>query len=539
VGNASGPTYGQLNFQGAQTLDGTGTIIFLGDYGYDAINTASSNGDSGTLTIGSGITIEGQDGTIGNSSLPLINQGTIAANVSGGGISISGTNCSNSGTIEAANGGTLSCSGGALTNTGVIAADGTSTVSLNNSSVTINSPGILMVQPSATMNIAGSLFGNTTDVDLYEPQGTVDLDGSGTSSVPQFLEVMSQDLGNVAAGFNNNFAYGTLAMGSNDYVRLVDNAHNSAGTAPEALYVNSLIVPSGATLDLNGLHLYVRSAQVDGTITGGSLMRLSAGGPLQFATPTSGTLQSVGELDDWTLFGRADQSLAVIVNTGSSGSPAPVQPSLNFAQVQVVDASGDVLATAINSQSGTNAAIVGVTLPADGTYHIRVSAPAAQPSSTGSYVVSVYDATPQIATTNLNQTTYGQIKSPYAQDQWTFSALANQQIAFNLMGDADPALQFSLTGPNGYTGFTGLDASSGLLTLPYSGTYSLNVSGGSTRVYAFRLDQTSVTSLALASPYQESLAGSGQAQLFTVNVTTAAPLFLELTDSAAADHNEL
>ena len=34
--------------------------------------------------------------------------------------------------------------------------------------------------------------------------------------------------------------------------QLVDDAANSPGGTPEAVYVNTLIVPAGATLDLNG-----------------------------------------------------------------------------------------------------------------------------------------------------------------------------------------------------------------------------------------------------------------------------------------------
>ena len=41
------------------------------------------------------------------------------------------------------------------------------------------------------------------------------------------------------------------------------------GNTPEALYVNTLIVPSGATLNLDGLHLYARTEQVNGTIVQG------------------------------------------------------------------------------------------------------------------------------------------------------------------------------------------------------------------------------------------------------------------------------
>ena len=79
--------FASLEFQGAQTLSGAGSIVFGGNPA-NQINTASSGGDSGTLTIGPGITIHGNSGTIGSNNggteTPLINQGTIAADVSGG-----------------------------------------------------------------------------------------------------------------------------------------------------------------------------------------------------------------------------------------------------------------------------------------------------------------------------------------------------------------------------------------------------------------------------------------------------------------------
>ena len=106
--NFWGTTRGQLRFVGAQTLGGSGSVLFGGNGNEsDQITTATSNGDSGTLTIGSGITIHGKYGVIGNSSLPLINQGTIAADISGGQIVINGTNWTNSGTLHASNGGEL------------------------------------------------------------------------------------------------------------------------------------------------------------------------------------------------------------------------------------------------------------------------------------------------------------------------------------------------------------------------------------------------------------------------------------------------
>ncbi|MGO9917226.1 MAG: Ig-like domain repeat protein, partial [Isosphaeraceae bacterium] len=586
------------------SLAGSGSVLFgAGNpYANNRITTAVSNGDSGTLTIGSGITLHGNTGLIGNASLPLINQGTIADDISGGSLAVYGTNWSstgaleasnggsvelygaltNSGTIEAnggsvvglngswansgtitanaggvslsgtgtnagaiqdANGGILTSSGGALTNTGIVEADGTSTVSLNNNSVTINSSGIMIAQPSATLGIAGSLFGNTTDKDLFQPNGTVDLDGSGSSTIPQFLEVMGDDLGNVPAGFLDNFVYGTLAVGSKDYVRLVDLQNNSGSSSPEALYVNTLIVPSGSTLDLNGLHLYYRAGEINGTITAGSATPLLGGGPLPLNSSAPGNLQVAGEVDDWTFFGRAGQSVDLFLHTGSGGAPAPIQPALNHGEITLLDPNGNQVAIASNSQSGADASILNEMLPADGTYQIEVQAASGSSASLGNYVVAEYDAGVYTSAIDLDQTVYGQLNSPYSQDQWTLSATADTQINFDLIASANPSLQFSLTGPDGFIGFSGLSTGSELVTLPTSGTYVLNAStsqaaaGGG--AYAFRVYQTAPTDLALGTEYHGTLIGSGQPQLFVLNVPAASPMFAQIADADTSDHIEL
>ena len=53
------------------------------------------------------------------------------------------------------------------------------------------------------------------------------------------------------------------------------------------------------------------------------------------------------------------------------------------------------------------------------------------------------------------------------------------------------------------------------------------------------MTQTAQTPLALDTPFSGTFAGSGQPQLFVVNVPSAAPMVLQLTDSATADHVEL
>ena len=393
-------------------------------------------------------------------------------------------------------------------------------------------------QAGGAITVTGSLTGDTQDADLYNPLGEVVLNG-GTSSSPDDLEAMSQDLGSTPDGFTNNFAYGTLALGANTYVQLVDNAKNSGSTGPEALYADELVVPAGSTLDLNGLNVYVRADEISGTVVGGSITTIQGGGALDLGVPVAGSIRSASQVDDWSFFGRSNQAVTVIVNTGSDAPTPPIQPALNYAQVQLVDSDGNVLATASNSQSGVDVILSGVTLPGDGVYQVQVQAPSAQPSSTGNYVLTTWDATIQTYQANPNQDEYGQINSPFDTDQWTFSAQANTQIKFNLLAAASPYMEFGLTGPDGFTAFTGLTTSSDLLTLPSSGTYTLTVGGGAIGAYAFQLVQTTQTSLTLGTPYQGSLTGSGQAELFVVNVPTIEPLVATLQDLNPSDQNEL
>ena len=127
--------------------------------------------------------------------------------------------------------------------------------------------------------MSGNLLGNTQNTALFKPQGTVTLNGAGTAAAPQLLEAMSADLGSGPTGFTNNFAYGTLVLGSNNYVELVNQSVNSPGSTAEALYANSLVVPSGSTLNLNGMNLYVRDAEIGGTVTGGTITQIPNSGP--------------------------------------------------------------------------------------------------------------------------------------------------------------------------------------------------------------------------------------------------------------------
>ena len=140
--------------------------------------------------------------------------------------------------------------------------------------------GVLGSNWSGGLEVSGNFLGSGTGSAGSDPRGNATFDGGSSAAAPQLLEVMSSDLGNTAAGFSNNFVYGKLTQATG-YLRLVDQADNAPGAGPEALYVNSLIVPSFDTLDLNGLHVYVRAHR--------SMEPLSMGPSASFPTPVRWT----------------------------------------------------------------------------------------------------------------------------------------------------------------------------------------------------------------------------------------------------------
>jgi hypothetical protein len=289
IGNAAGTTYATVYFgssnavAGSLTTTGTGTVLFGGNTNNTLYDYSNLTGTPAALTIGAGITIHGKNGTL-SAAYPngsIVNQGTIDADTPGGTLTI-GTGSAN-----------------ALTNSGTLEATGGGTLTVG-SPLTESAGSTLSDSATSQINLGGNLIASNTGASSFQPLGNVTLNGSGTSSSPQTLEVMSADLGNVPAGFTNNFAYNALAISSGDYVSLVDQSHNSTGTGPEAVYVNSLSVPAGTTLNLNGLHVYARAAQVAGTVVGGSITVGKSNPTVTWASPASipfGTALGAAQLD--------------------------------------------------------------------------------------------------------------------------------------------------------------------------------------------------------------------------------------------------
>lgn len=433
---------------------------------------------------------------------------------------------------------TLTVNTSAFTNEGILSPLSGGVLDFNNG-LQVNSSGILAGVSGGSFNIAGNLLGDTRNADLYAPKATVRFDGAGTVVSPQRVEVMGRDVGAVAAGFSDNFVYANITLGGNTYVTLVDLSDNAAGSEPEALYTNALIIPAGSALNLNGLHLYTRAAVIEGVVVNGSIDLIPDSGALEFASPTPGKIAVAGEVDEWTFFARAGQHISAVVD---SGSGAVLTPKLNWAQIDVLDAEGNTLATRSSTASGQTLSLDDVTIPADGNYRIRVKAPAGHLTATGNYQVSVWNVTADVSDLLLNKQVVGQIENPYAVDRWNFSANAGTQIRFDLVNRASSGIVFDLVGPAGWSAFTNQSADSDLITLPTDGNYTLtahSTGGQQGGAYAFKLDQTQVIDLTMNTPYSGQFVGSGQAQLFRVHVSSTDSLRVVLDDSAGNNANEV
>lgn len=480
-------------FLGAQTLSGAGQVVMAGHL--STLDLRGTNGVATELTLGPDITIQArQNGLIRG----YYNLDQVLVY----------------GTIEVGSGVTLSAR--------------------QRVSFVLPSQNALTIQQGGVVELGSDLAGTTVNASQFRPDGTLLLGNWTTPDTPQRLEVMGQDVGAVSAGLKNNFAYGKVELPLGARVQLVDESDNAPGTAPEALYVQSLVVATTAILDLNGLRVYARTADIRGQIVGGTVIVIPDSGPIAANTLTAGAISAIGEVDQWSFYGRAGRYATVVVNPSAGASS-----NLLYAQVQLLDAQQNVLASGIGSNSV--ASLTAIELPADGVYSVRVQAAASQPNRTGNYTITIWDTTPDAASLVLNQQHAGRIETPYSVDRWTFSASAGQQVRLDLVNAAGAGMVFDLDGPDGWSGFSDLASDSALVNLPASGTYVLTahgIGGAYNFAYAFRLDATVQADLTLGVPHAGTLAGPGDAQLFRIDLPATTSLRLALDTALATDHIE-
>ena len=228
LGNASGTVYGDLYFEnGPQTLAGTGTVTF----GSSTVNYLEAFGPNtaATLTIGSGITVQGGSGTVGGyySADSLVNNGTITS-ASGQTLTIQGSNWVNNGTITA-NGATVNL-GGSFT-----------TAALGNFSASGSTVNLV-----GTLNNAGATLALSPAIGAWRLLGGTIAGGTITSTGGSTL-ALTDSGGTLAGGVtvaSGTTLDGTQNIGSQQYAYVTGgltlngaiNLGNASGTVYGDLY---------------------------------------------------------------------------------------------------------------------------------------------------------------------------------------------------------------------------------------------------------------------------------------------------------------
>jgi len=222
----------------------------------------------GKLDIRQGSVSVADGGTLAASSLAVAAKGTLNVG-SAGGVYVKGP-FSVSGKLN-------------LSNRSLVDIDGLTS---------FNEGSMLTAEPGATAHLAGLQIASRSATHFADLENLTAVFDAG-NSITSVVEVAGEDLGPIMAGFENNFALGTMQVGGEDvgHVFLVDAFDNQPywqGT--EALYVKNLIVGPGSVLDLSGLNLYYLNATIDpdAIIVGGT--------PIQVPEPATVALLALSGL---------------------------------------------------------------------------------------------------------------------------------------------------------------------------------------------------------------------------------------------------
>jgi len=361
-----GPTtnqFGHLEFDGTQTLGGSGSVVF----GSSLANAAQENTDNGstaaTLTIGSGLTISGGNGYIdcGNSGDSIVNDGTIT-DANGGTLGLNDLTIelgqattgsfTNDGTIQTLSAGALRIGGidtslgTMLGAAGFIYFDGT----LNNSGNTLqlnSSTGILYLEAGTisggTIATAGSGY-----LDIYNDDGT-------TATLSGVTDTGTIDIAPAVTGDTASAAFTgglTLSGGQLDLAATSDALFSGTQTISGTGSVNlaagtSLVAGSSATVLTVGSGVTIGG---QGTV-GSTSATISNSGILEATGGNTLTVQGLANYSSGTLTGGSYEAV------GTNSILRLVGDSITTDGGTLVE---DGKATHIYSNAGTTDALTGM-----------------------------------------------------------------------------------------------------------------------------------------------------------------------------------
>ena len=276
---ASDGSYTPLSFIGTQSLLGTGQVLMGGTS--PGGNYLLAN--SGTLTIGSGITIHGGGNINGDCANPLVNLGTITADNSNRELFVS---CFvNQGRLAALNGGMLELSGN-WGNTGVIS-NNAGFLYLGGTFTTAGVGGLKNI--GGTNLLSGTLVNSNTTFTLNATTGSLFMNGGtiqgGTVNVSGGAQLLTQPFvtpgtldgvtlnANLTVTNGASYLYVVDGLTNNAVITLASDGNFTAMhfTGPETLAGTGQILMGGS--DPIGDFIYIA-----GSVTNGAAQTIHGGG---------------------------------------------------------------------------------------------------------------------------------------------------------------------------------------------------------------------------------------------------------------------
>ena len=365
--------------QGNQAISGTGSIVFADNNGNNRLNV-----EAGNLTLGSGVTVRGVTGYIGQQAFAggtstLTNQGTIAADVAGGyievnvngGVTNTGTMRANNGgilwldasgpgianaggTIRADNGGAVflngvTIDGGTLATTtgGVLMGASNGNNFLNNTALTANSVLDLATKPGAIERITGGLALNGTinigNGSILAPQGNQTIGGNGTIV---FADNNGNNRLNVEAG-NLTLGAGVTVRGNTGVIGL----QNFAGG-------NATLTNNGTIqADVNGGTITLAALAGGASIVNNGTLAAKNGGTLMLNSSITNNVGSQILAGAGSTVWQNGVTLNGVININGTGSFRASASSNNFLDNATFTGTLD-LASAVGYERVTNGLVL-------------------------------------------------------------------------------------------------------------------------------------------------------------------------------------
>ena len=126
----------------------------------------------------------------------------------------------------------------------------------------VGGQGGILADANGTLRVQGDLENHATDPGRFDLSGATVAFGGAASGGPARLEVAGADLGLDPAGWEGNFAIGSLVVEPGAALQLVNEVQNDPNGGAEALYVGELTIGPQGRIDLCGAHLYYRNGGV-------------------------------------------------------------------------------------------------------------------------------------------------------------------------------------------------------------------------------------------------------------------------------------